>query len=517
MIAIGFAFTAGRYHATPWGHHVNEGVPEWPPAPWRILRALIAVRFRALPADRPGEDTTAVLVSLLAKLADPPVFAIPPATLGHSRHYMPWQKKGPDDHVLIFDTFVALERDRPVVAIWPDAELTEPERGLLAQLLERLPYLGRAESWCHASLCDSPPTANCVLSDDARPLAEHETVRVLVAATRDPSVLFAALSVDVSTMRDRERQREPRGSRWVRYARPRDCLALNPSTVRVRSTGQESVATVARYEIDARPRPSITATVSVAELARSACLAIYGRENDDAVSPVLAGKSPDGVPLRDHGHAHYLPTDEDGDGVLDHLTIVSRSGFGDRERQALAHLRQLVPREAGTTLSLVLLGMGTVADFPKVRLFVTSDTWRSITPFVLPRHPKFTRTGIPKVDDQGRQIDGPEVQLRREWEYRRAADTTLPILEEIEAVPAHDLSSREIRWLAFRRWRQGERGETPGLGFGFRVRFAAPLVGPVALGYGCHFGLGLFQSEPTAEGGDRHPGPQLAAVIETAS
>ncbi len=31
MIEIAFRFTAGRYHATPWGRHVNEGVPEWPP------------------------------------------------------------------------------------------------------------------------------------------------------------------------------------------------------------------------------------------------------------------------------------------------------------------------------------------------------------------------------------------------------------------------------------------------------------------------------------------------------
>ena len=26
MIALAFRFTAGAYHATPWGHHVNEGL-----------------------------------------------------------------------------------------------------------------------------------------------------------------------------------------------------------------------------------------------------------------------------------------------------------------------------------------------------------------------------------------------------------------------------------------------------------------------------------------------------------
>jgi CRISPR-associated protein Csb2 len=41
-------FPGGRYHATPWGHHVNEGQVEWPPSPWRLLRALMERH----PADR---------------------------------------------------------------------------------------------------------------------------------------------------------------------------------------------------------------------------------------------------------------------------------------------------------------------------------------------------------------------------------------------------------------------------------------------------------------------------------
>lgn len=32
MIAIKIDFPAGRWHATAWGTHVNEGVTEWPRA-----------------------------------------------------------------------------------------------------------------------------------------------------------------------------------------------------------------------------------------------------------------------------------------------------------------------------------------------------------------------------------------------------------------------------------------------------------------------------------------------------
>ena len=96
MIAISFKFLAGRYHATPWGRHVNEGAVEWPPAPWRLLRALIATWKRTLP-DLPQEQVEPILRALAA----PPDFVLPPASTGHTRHYMPWFKKGPDDRMLI--------------------------------------------------------------------------------------------------------------------------------------------------------------------------------------------------------------------------------------------------------------------------------------------------------------------------------------------------------------------------------------------------------------------------------
>jgi hypothetical protein len=40
VVVIELRFLTGRFHATPWGRNVNEGVPEWPPSPYRLLRAL---------------------------------------------------------------------------------------------------------------------------------------------------------------------------------------------------------------------------------------------------------------------------------------------------------------------------------------------------------------------------------------------------------------------------------------------------------------------------------------------
>ena len=50
MIAIQITFPWGRYHAHPWGlNPVRLREPEWPPSPWRLLRALASSWFRANP------------------------------------------------------------------------------------------------------------------------------------------------------------------------------------------------------------------------------------------------------------------------------------------------------------------------------------------------------------------------------------------------------------------------------------------------------------------------------------
>jgi CRISPR-associated protein Csb2 len=48
----------------------------------------------------------------------------------------------------------------------------------------------------------------------------------------------------------------------------------------------------------------------------------------------------------------------------------------------------------------------------------------------------------------------------------------------------------ELRWLEFHTRRfKGEAGH--GLA-GFEIEFAEEVTGPLALGFACHFGLGLF-------------------------
>ena len=74
---------AGQFHANPWDRGTNEGEVEWPPSPWRMLRAITAGWYRNGAA---GRDA---FLRVLDALAEHPTYCLPRATAGYSRHYVP--------------------------------------------------------------------------------------------------------------------------------------------------------------------------------------------------------------------------------------------------------------------------------------------------------------------------------------------------------------------------------------------------------------------------------------------
>ena len=542
MTAIAFKFIAGRYHATPWGRHVNEGAVEWPPSPWRILRAIIAAWKRTRP-DLPQ----AQVEPILRALAGPPEFILPPASTGHTRHYMPWFKKGLDDRTLVFDAFVALPKDAELIVLWPNASLEDGGREVLSLILCNLNTLGRSESWCEAKLLgsDAAQDPKDTQGRFCKPygvdaLQDHEIIRLLCpdpdSAFEDDRVVNVVKKTtgrgknkqtieERSTVYDpawnicmetlqlhEERWSDPPGSRWVKYARPRDYFKIEPRPMASCARSRPRIQ-VARYALDSTVLPLVTETLPVAEALRRALMSIYGRlterNGERGRSPVFSGKDENGQPLGGHGHAYYLPTDEDGDGRLDHLTVFARGGFGDAERRALDLLRELRAGRKGEErhpLRVLLLGMGAWEEYHPGPL-ARSACWVSATPYLATRHAK-TR-GKQRID-----MGSPEARAAfLEDDLRgQLAAVSKDLAECAQAVTIgplwddNDTFKIGGRWrpIQFKRFR-AKAGDDGGrrLAGAFRLTFTDHVAGPLALGHSSHFGIGLFVPEKNSE--DRGP------------
>ncbi|HZU45101.1 MAG TPA: type I-U CRISPR-associated protein Csb2 [Terriglobales bacterium] len=539
MIAVALSFPSGRFHATPWGRHVNEGALEWPPSPWRFLRALIGTWKRKLDSKLSQSDVEA----LFCALVEPPQFVLPRASTGHTRHFMPWFKNWKPAEpekakTLVFDTFITLARDARVVMLWPDVTLSPQQRHQLSLLLAHVNFFGRAESWCSASLLDDSEAAESSQEVNCRPLngagapPNCEIVRVLCI---EPDTAFTnqhtpkrenvsgrgrtkkttltslydpdwQLCMETLELHDKKWS-DPPGSRWVPYARRRDCFKIEPVR-RVSRSGGALTPQVARFALDSSVLPLVTDTLPVAESARRMLMGIYGKlfaqpDGSKAKSGIFAGKDETSQPLSGHGHAYYLPTDEDGDRRLDHLTVVASEGFGPKEIKALDYLRELKglgEMRSRHPLRVVLLGLGKLGEYDPGPLGC-SQVWISATPFIAPRYLKKRGTKRDPQELWGSRAAFLTAVLKEELRrfFDRRADLrdlsadTLMVEPILDANGAFRIGPKQLRPIEFRRFRHkaGDDGGRRTSG-SFKIAFPRSVRGPICLGHSSHFGMGLF-------------------------
>ena len=576
MLALRFSFPARRYHATPWGRHVNEADVAWPPEPWRILRALIASYWRKGACNRWSEADAAALIDALA-LA-PPVYHLPEGSVhAHTRHYMP----APERKTLVFDAFAHLPDGAQIVAGWPDLALEPRLFELITDLAGGIGYLGRAESWVECQAVDSwdSATANCLAAVAAeghdqgasescatvilaRTATDYavERARLLQQADADahrqaadggkrpptaralerararafgptlPERLLDALQVDTSDYQKYGWSRPP-AAREIVYARtPLSPLPGRTSAVR-RAPVVHRRVTVARYLLAGRPQPRIEDAVRIGELMRLAALARFGWEQDPhsgrprpQAPPAISGRGSDGQPLQDaqHTHAFWLPEDADGDGKIDHICVYAAAGLDARVRAALDDLTRLWLRQRDPADSedaaerglrewrLALEGFGSADEFASASaLFGQSQTWISVTPFLPTAHLK--RTGDDRLAhrllERGSVVHGPLAEatgypreVRRLVQRRGIVEASLADCIQVDLLPYVEVHGTRRRPLHFHRFRsRGRERTTNSHGALLRLHFPAAISGPMALGYGCHFGLGLFAVDQPAQ------------------
>lgn len=516
MLTLAFNFPTGRYHATPWGRHVNEADVSWPPDPWRLTRAMIATWHRKLdPVLFPRGRLTALL-RLLA--SEPPLYWLPEAVHFHTRHYMPSRSKP----TLIFDAFAQIDKQAELIAHWPNVTLTQDHIELLDALLAVIGYLGRAESWvisrrvtewrgefnCHPSeVATNPQTgealgdlvplllplspelyaearANHIAAFLARARAEihQKRAEAIICQKKLPNLdeiiippqvsstlpedWLEAISLDTGELQAAGWSAPP-AARQLYYLRTKDALRFMAARPAVSRPHKFRTVTTASFALYTKPLPLITNAVRVGEILRRAAMSAAS----DPVPTTLSGH--DLPESNRHGHAFFLSESRFArnrhEGRIDHLIIHANDGLCPRAQAALANLKRIRTRD-GIEWQLLLEGIGNTNDFSGIsELFGAAACWRSLTPYLHPWHRK--------------KSFGVAEQIVRECHLR-----SLP-----EPIAVKTLPQGKPRALDFYRFRSKRGLRQPDRQGSFvQIEFPEAISGPIALGFGCHFGLGMF-------------------------
>lgn len=452
-------FPLGRFHATPWDRHVNEGAVELPPSPWRLLRMLYAVWQYRCP-----ELPEAVVHPLLADLAAPPAFYVPAHSISHSRHYYPDANDGTDR---ILDAFAVFGAHDQLAAQWP-VGLTPDRLDALRRIAGSIPYFGRADSICSGAVeSDWMPSGHAIW----KPLDVAERVDDYADAT---SILAPELPLIVDTLLARPAEvrrsglRYPVGSRLLAYGLERQ--AGNP--VRRPAPRPARTVTAVRFDLLQAALPPDTDAAIYTDLLRQAAIKQLG---ENAQGTMLGGRTSDDAPMHGGMHAHYLPTVRDR--RLTGVVVWVPGVLPDKELTALCDVRLLYDYKRRVPVRVSGIG---VVERVAPEFVGPARTWRSVTPFTPSRYPKKNR-------DDWRSFVVNEIQ--RELRVRGCA-------------LAADVEFIDGPWTAFVRHRPSARlrrdkrqGQAHLPGEFLYLHFKELVHGPLALGWLSHFGLGLFAPE----------------------
>ncbi|HXP20920.1 MAG TPA: type I-U CRISPR-associated protein Csb2 [Streptosporangiaceae bacterium] len=463
---IAIRFPLGRYHATPWDRSVNEGAAEWPPSPWRLLRALVATWYTRWP-----DLAAPVLDGLLDALGEPPSYLTPSAWPAHTRHYLPGlgHRKGDAGGTdLTFDPFLSLRRDASLLVRW-GTDLGGEQRAALAKLAELLPYLGRADSVCEARLLDdSPDPDQTWWQPDA---VGQQTVRLL-----SPVQPVSRLALETSTVQVRKMHRTlPPDTTWISYGVTHQAAAK-------REPDELREVQAIRFAVVSRAPVKSSHGILLADAVHQQGARFLAESGG---ADLLGG----GGAATDHQHAHWLPIAEGtgADAFVRAIVVYVPSGLRAADVASLVRIRGAGGRRGSANgdgyeyrglpaVKLLLQAVGPASQVAP-ELCEPARRWRSRTPYLPVRHRR--RESVPDY------LSG---DVSTELRYRGLPATAVSQLDPDGRLPD--------RWaLSFRRYRMNERLAQSRPGLGLRLEFAEPVAGPMLLGQLSHFGYGIFEPE----------------------
>jgi CRISPR-associated protein Csb2 len=549
MPTLLFRFPGRRYHATPWGHHVNEGLVEWPPSPWRVLRALLSVGYTALgwsaAFNEPWRSSPpATARSLIGKLASVlPVYSLPRAVGTHSRHFMPVARfKGGREHTtLVFDTWAQID-DGELTIAW-DVALEPEESQLLVELVAHLGYLGRSESWISARVADGDEVKRTIV--DCRPCAGEplpgpgwEQVPLLAPEPPDIFLGWRGERIDAAlaalpaiplpdkkrlTGKDRKPSEQRDAERACAIAPYPDnlisCLQVDTTWLREYGWSQPPASRRVLYwrRSDVLRAPAVTqrTVIEPANAVPFVLLSLNSQSGNDHALPTLARSLPQGEMLHRQMVAARLRIAPESHSRV--LTGCDEAGIALRGAHRHAHVLSLDLDDDGHIDHLLVWAPDGLDALDQRALRMTRGTYTrggvgplrlawsaagqhdDLARFPLPYRDALLRTVgsacswisatpfVPPRHPKKRGINSLEGQVRAELAARG-----WPPPQTVQWLnPQHDERARRLRHHV----RVRRRGAPPAVdaGYALRLTFAEVAFGPLCLGYASHFGLGRFE------------------------
>jgi CRISPR-associated protein Csb2 len=504
-------FPLGRFHATPWRvNPFDDPHGEWPPSPWRFVRAVTA-RWYQRGREAEEEFDLAELERLQAALCKSTYSFHLPADARKGvplRQYQPtefgWRpaenkKAGMRSYgtSLTQDNYWCVPPEAPVWWIVEGDSWTPELIGVLEQCLARMTYYGRAEALTRIRIAgagDEVPEINCTFVNERL----SGSVPVLT-----PTETATRADIERATDdADAVRCSVPPGARVLYAVRPPRPAARDRRKVPAHQPASRLIQFALGWNVSPDPRAIVRLTSrfrgavirELLWLKTGDASATWTRVDSEVRASIadMVGKDVNNEPLRGHRHTEFFAWCENGQPTR---LIVWRGAraFDADEQQAIF-------RAASQDVSWAAAGSG--ADEWKVRLIpldrdvppppsfggCPSRIWESVTPYVPPRH--HLRGG------KQRERESMVEQIRRELERRGLTEPVEVALVGPPIWVSVHVPRREADKRAFVGNRRGQAA---------RLRFSSPVSGPIRLGHSSSLGLGLFR--PINDAAQHRAGP----------
>jgi len=525
MLAIEVEYLTGRAVAT---NREARNEPEWPPHPQRLFSALVAAMHEC----NFGDDARRALIWLESQ--QPPDLAVSKATARvRPETYVPIndsnaqivlnRRKRTLKFMPAIDPAFAIGRDRkerhfptvkpddPVVQfIWPgvvEDELKQHRTALVA-LCEAVPYLGHSSSLVRVELVDSPREAT-LRTDSVSLPKDASLIRLRGITTGRLKQLEDVFAVSRQTSRRREATDAP----WHEYS----------WTEGVADTGAyENVFGDSKYWFVFRRRSGkplpLSACLALTRSVRSALLSAC-----DEPPKVLSGHGEGNKPL-DRTHVAFLPMANAGyrhsDGELHGFAIVLPREISHADRQSIAKAIGRIQKvwrnvESGKVDEHLAFDWQVEPASPADRIRALqpqryqsrSRFWGTITPMVFghflrkldePRTHKIASDGCLAIG-----LPSPKSVFVSPTSYVSGVPQSYQF-------PSLSATGKPV-WVRYRNQKftipkRTPDGQAVRMRYHVAVEFDEPVDGPVILGAGRYYGMGLCVPLPESRFPKVHSG-----------